>query len=311
MMPANQATGADRDGLFGLGGVSFRGVPGSSSSIVLKDQSHDSVEVAFEYQPAGGVFDVLADGKILGEVDTAYPSSLSGFSSFPLPHGAKKIEIQVKSGSPKLFGEELLKSHSGVVYSSLGVNGAYISVLSKMFQGEHWTEQLRHYKPHLVIVNYGTNESVYTSFVDQAYTKELKETIRRIRAALPDASILIMSPMDRGQRSSTGEIATVPALIRLVTMQQRIAAETGCGFFNTFQAMGGPGTMGRWYEAEPRLVSADFIHPMPPGAKLVGNLLYLALMDGYHKRKLHVMQEKIASSGIPNQGGVTRNAHLR
>jgi lysophospholipase L1-like esterase len=311
MMPANQATGSERDGLFGLGGVSFRGAAGASSSIILKDPNHDTVEVAFEHQPSGGIFDVLADGELLGEVDTAYPETLAGFASFPLPHGAKKIEIQVKSGTPKIFGEEFLKSHSGVVYSSLGVNGAYVSVLSKMFRDDHWTQQLRHYKPDLVIVNYGTNESVYASFVDQAYTREMKEVIRRIRAAVPEASILIMSPMDRGQRSSTGEIATVPSLIRLVTMQQRVASETGCGFFNTFQAMGGPGTMGRWYEAEPRLVSADFIHPMPSGAKLVGNLLYLALMDGYHKRKLHLMQEKIASSGIPNDTGAARNAQLR
>ena len=30
--------------------------------------------------------------------------------------------------------------------------------------------------------------------------------------------------------------------------------------------------MGRWYAAEPRLVGADFIHPMPAGAKIVGEL---------------------------------------
>jgi hypothetical protein len=58
--------------------------------------------------------------------------------------------------------------------------------------------------------------------------------------------------------------------------------------------MGGQGTMGRWYEAEPRLVSADFIHPMPAGAKIVGNLLYQALLDGFNRYKVRRMQEKLA-----------------
>ena len=46
--------------------------------------------------------------------------------------------------------------------------------------------------------------------------------------------------------------------------------------------------MGRWYQAEPRLVSADFIHPMPAGARIVGNLLAKALVDGYSKYKLEL-----------------------
>ena len=56
--------------------------------------------------------------------------------------------------------------------------------------------------------------------------------------------------------------------------------------------MGGPGTMGRWYQAEPRMVGADLIHPMPAGAKLVGNLLYKAMLDGYNKYKVDLVREK-------------------
>jgi len=86
----------------------------------------------------------------------------------------------------------------------------------------------------------------------------------------------------------------MPTIPRLVTIQQRMAMETGCGFFNTFLAMGGPGTMGPWYQAEPRLVGGDFIHPMPAGARIVGNLLYQALFDGYSQFKVRRVQEKFA-----------------
>ena len=103
--------------------------------------------------------------------------------------------------------------------------------------------------------------------------------------ALPISSVLIMSPMDRGQRDSNARIITVPTLPRLIDIQRQMAQETGCAFFNTFQAMGGEGTMARWYDSTPRLVSADFTHPLPAGARKVGVLLDQALESGYRKFK--------------------------
>ncbi|MES1256982.1 MAG: hypothetical protein ABUS51_01075, partial [Acidobacteriota bacterium] len=117
-------------------------------------------------------------------------------------------------------------------------------------------------------------------YIGKQYPEELRTVIARIHQALPRASLLVMSPMDRGVMED-GEIATPPALRKLVEAQQRIAAETGCAFFNTFEAMGGAGTMGRWYHAQPRLVSADFMHPLPQGAAKVGALFGQALVTAY------------------------------
>lgn len=302
--PANQSE--VRNGLFGLGGVVFWGSPGAVTRFTARDSTHTTVEISYLNEPSGGTFELYAEGKLLGEINTNAREVVSAFAAFPIPEGANHFEIRVKSGSPRLFGAEFTKSGPGIVYNSLGVNGAYVGILSRMFQEKHWAEQLKHYKPDLIIINYGTNESVYASFVDTSYTKELREVIRRIRTASPETSILVMSPMDRGQRDSTGGIGTVPSLLRLITLQQKVALETGCSFFNTFQAMGGPGTMGRWYNAEPRLVSADFIHPMPNGAKLVGNLLYRGLIDGYNKYKLRKMQEHLASASPAPEKAVAK-----
>ena len=104
--------------------------------------------------------------------------------------------------------------------------------------------------------------------------------------------------MDRGQKMPNGELGSVPALTKLVTLEQRVAAQTGVAFFNTFEAMGGPGTMGRWYQSEPRMVGADLIHPMPAGAKIVGNLLYTALLDGYNKFKVEHVKAKFSEPKV-------------
>lgn len=282
-----------RDGFFGLGGVSYSGSPGASTKIKLKDASHASVEISYLKQPAGGMLRLSSGGNSIGAVTTQGPTAVPGFAEFVLPANAKDVSIESTDGAVRAFGILFRKQGPGVSYDSLGLNGAYVSVLARMFDEKHWAEQLRHRQPHLVIINYGTNESGYAGFLGKQYVKELTEIVRRIKAALPNASVLLMSPMDRGTRTEAGHVGTLPTIPRLVTIQQQVAADTGCGFFNTFQAMGGEGTMGRWYAAEPRLVGADFIHPMPAGARIVGNLLYRALMDGYNQYKLRLLHERM------------------
>jgi lysophospholipase L1-like esterase len=290
--PASQSG----DGIFGFGGVSFRGGPGAHSTLSLRGAGHTAVEIAYFTEPVGGLLELRADGTSIGQLSTSGGTPGPAFERFALPSTVRQLSLQVISGNVRVFGVQLRKAGTGVVYDSLGLNGAYISVLARFFDSSQWTEQLRHYRPDLVVVNYGTNESMYAGFVDNVYSKEMKEVVRRLRLAVPEASILVMSPMDRGQRDITGEIATAPLLPRLVNIEQKVAADTGCAFFNTYEAMGGFGTMGRWYRAEPRLVGGDFIHPMPAGAKLVGTMLYRALMEGYNRYKLDTMHRNLAQS---------------
>jgi hypothetical protein len=253
-----------RDGRYGLGGVSFQGEPGASARFRFRVPQ----EIAKLDAPPD------ADA-VLARLDS------------------NTWELKVGPNGARAFGVTFFTGRPGVIYDSLGLNGAYISVLAKMFNEAHWADELREADPAMVVINYGTNESMYADFVDYALEKELREVIRRIRAAVPGAAILVMSPMDRGARSATGEITTVPALQRLVTIEQRVAASEGVSFFNTFAAMGGTGTMGRWYQAEPRLVGADFIHPMPNGARIVGTLLHNALMQGYQVYRAGVMRARL------------------
>jgi lysophospholipase L1-like esterase len=279
-----------KDGMHGLGGASFRGSAGATARFSLK-AAHDIVEIAYLSQPDGGDFTVEADGSGLGTVETAAESKTPGFSSFNIPGGAKKFVVRVTRGTVRLYGADFRRSGAGVVYHSLGVNGANVTLLSKSFSGPHWAAELRHYKPDLVIINYGTNESGYPSFVEGTWGVELKAAVKRVQAAMPNTSVLLMSPMDRGERQHNGSIDTIRAMPSLVKIEAGIGQETGVAFFNTFQAMGGPGTMGRWYTSEPRLVGADFIHPMPAGAKIVGELLYGALRDGYIDYKLRQLNK--------------------
>jgi lysophospholipase L1-like esterase len=285
--PATQARA--RDGFHGLGGVSFEGDTGASSRFELAED-HAQIEIQYLLQPGGGVLTVEALGQKLGDVETEGPAIKPGFQTFPLPIGARVIRLSVERGPVRLFGVSFERNTPGVIYNSLGLNGGQVQVVVRYFDKPQWTEELQHQHPDLVVINYGTNESIYADYIERYYPGELRQVIERVKAAVPGASVLIMSPMDRGQRDSNSRIVTVPALPRLVEIQRQTASEMNCAFFNTFQAMGGEGTMARWYDSQPRLVSADFTHPLPAGARKVGVLLDQALESGYRQFKTREQQ---------------------
>jgi lysophospholipase L1-like esterase len=287
------------DGFHGLGGVSFQGATGASSHLVLHED-HARMEVKYLRQPEGGLLAVQADSVPIGSVETAGPDKQPAFQMFTLPTGTREIDLIVERGPVRMFGVSFEKDGPGVIYNSLGLNGGQVQMVLRFFEKAQWAAELQHEQPDLVVVNYGTNESLYADYIERYYPGELREVIRRIKNAVPKASLLVMSPMDRGERNSSGQITTPPTLPRLVEIQRQIAAETGCAFFNTFHAMGGEGTMARWYESQPRLVSADFMHPLPAGAKKVGVLLDQALESGF--RQFKARQQQRLAEHAPAKG---------
>src|SRR6185369_13275606 len=198
-----------------------------------------------------------------------------------------------------MFGITLESNHAGVQYDSLGVNGAFIGLLAHYLDADHWTEQLRHRNPDLVIIGYGTNESQFERLPMDQYEQDTKEAIRRIRTALPGVSIMLLGPMDRGARGAGGGIITRPMIPKLISYQRRIAAETGCAFFDEFTAMGGEGTVARWREARPRLMGGDYTHPTAQGAEIVGSLLHDALLKAYEQAKPGGSASTLAARNVP------------
>jgi lysophospholipase L1-like esterase len=208
-----------------------------------------------------------------------------------------ELEIKVESGRVRLFGVSASRPGKGLLYDSLGMNGASITILTRMFNREFWTAELRHREPNLIIINYGTNEANFASYVNGVYEKDLREAVRRVQGAVPEASLLLMSPMDRGQRVGLDVIQTMPTIPRIVEIQKRVAMDTGCAFFNTYEAMGGDGTMARWYQGPRRLVAADLIHPTPAGGRIVANAFVKELMLGYNSFKLHQLTKAQREQG--------------
>jgi lysophospholipase L1-like esterase len=278
--------GLMREGIYGLGGAAFEGQPGAWSKFRLTESPQSAVEVEYLAKPGGGAFAVEADDEQL--VDQAPDSETQAVASVhvALPIGTKTVSIRPTSGSVTLFGADFRRGTTGLLYDSLGLNGATTSVIARVLQPVLWKQELEHAAPALVIVNYGSNESSFGAYVHKGYANELRLAIQRVRDHAPGASILIMSPMDRGERSGLDDIKTMDTIPEIVAIQRQVAAEAHVAFFDIFNAMGGDGAMTRWYAASPRLVTADLLHPTPQGATIVAGLFIDQLDLGYNRWKM-------------------------
>lgn len=295
---------ASNAGEFGLGGVQFRASgPGkyarfAPASTGETGRNFSRMEVYYLQEPGGGQFNVIVNNENAHTVSTVGDAQASGFHEIKAAEGGPNtFEVKSAGGSIRLFGAVIENDGPGVVYDSLGVNGAYAGLLVTAMNENHWAEQLRHRNPNLVVINYGTNESQYASADQmQRYEKDLREVIRRVRLALPQVAILVVSPMDRGKRVPGGKIITMPSIPLLVEMQRRVALEENCAFFNTFQAMGGEGTMAKWSAGKGKnhLVGGDLTHPTAEGAEIVGSLIYEAINDGYAKYRARAGRSLVA-----------------
>jgi lysophospholipase L1-like esterase len=278
--------GLMREGIYGLGGAAFEGQSGVWSKFRLTESQQSAVIFEYLAKPGGGAFAVEADEQRIVDQTTDSETQSVSWVQVELPPGTKAVSVRPTSGTVTLFGADFRRGNSGLLYDSLGLNGATTSVVARVLQPTLWKQELDHAAPALVIINYGSNESSFGTFVHKQYAAELRLAIQRIRAAFPGASVLVMSPMDRGERTGLDEIKTMSTIPEIVAIQRQVAAETHIAFFDIYDAMGGDGTMARWYAASPRLCTADLLHPTPQGATIVAGLFVDQLGLGYNRWKM-------------------------
>jgi lysophospholipase L1-like esterase len=240
-----------------------------------------SYDLYYLRQPGGGRFKLRIDGKDIATISTKAKEFAPGYHVITRPGGPHTVEVLPQGdGEVRLFGMVVENDRPGVVVDTLGIGGTRAA--NQLKWNEHiWADNLRRRAPDLVVLAYGTNESVDEDQPIEVYRKNLHDVLARIHRAAPSASCLLIGPGDFPNRAADGTFTPRPRVALIVAAQREVAAEAGCAFWDAMQFMGGELSMLTWASAQPAMANSDHLHLSRRGYVRMGMALTDALMFDY------------------------------
>jgi len=277
-----------RSGRYGLGGYQFRASREDDAKSAFATarsgpvgRSVDRFEIHYQRFSKGGKLAWSLDGGPVRRLRTRGLPKEDAYHVIPVPDGRHHLAFWPGGGGQvRVYGVVMERDVPGVVYDSLGIVGARAARLLNAHP-EHLARQVEHRRPDLIALGFGGN-SVADDFKGfGGYKRRLRKVVQRVRAGRPEASCILLAPLDHGKRGRHSVEGSHPNVVEIVAAQREVAADTGCAFFDSFSAMGGPGSMLRWYKSTPRLASGDLVHATPRGYRVIAGFYYNALLRAY------------------------------
>jgi len=200
-----------------------------------------------------------------------------GYTEFIFDHYLDSVAFTItKTDSLQdhfnLYGLSLENDDPGFVYHAIGANGASTA---SYLRCDKFTQHLPALKPDLVIFCMGINDAYFDDFVAEDYEHNYDTLVQWIRTVSPDAAIIFTTNNDsyfkrRYPNKRAEEVRRV-----MISLAKR----HGAAVWDLYGVMGGLGSSRTW-ELN-KLVKRDKIHFTNSGYKLVGDLMFSALVQAY------------------------------
>jgi lysophospholipase L1-like esterase len=168
------------------------------------------------------------------------------------------------------------KETPGIVYHSIGVNGATVS---SYLNCEFFEDELAFIRPDVVIFEIGINDASGKNFTVNSFINNYNLLINRIKALYPDCAFIFITNNDsfRKIKKRRYRVNTNGALVQDAFF--KIAEKNQGGVWDLFSIMGGLNSMQIWQKNG--LAQSDKVHFTRSGYELLGDLFYNALIDFY------------------------------
>jgi hypothetical protein len=188
-----------------------------------------------------------------------------------------KLEFSPESNL-SLFGVSLDNSW-GIAVDNIplrGSSGLEFSktdtvILKKMYKDLHVG---------MLILQFGGNVVPYLESVS-AYKKYFIRELSLLKRLLPGVPVLVVGPSDMSVKEN-GRYMTYPNLEKVRDAMRRAALDSGCSFWDMYEAMGGRNSMPSWVFAEPPLAVNDFVHFNIRGSRIIAEMLYNSIIYEYN-----------------------------
>lgn len=171
-----------------------------------------------------------------------------------------------------LDGVTLENELSGVVFHSIGVNGAKFQ---DFVRASYFAVQVAELKPDLIILSMGTNEA--QGHTDEGYMyRTINSLTENLLKESPHSLILLTTPADSYLRGK-GFNPNMPDMSKVI---RKFAREKGFAVWDLFNLSGGENSAASWKNTG--LLSSDSVHYSKTGYAAQGKLFYQSLLKGYN-----------------------------
>ncbi|MBC7448304.1 MAG: hypothetical protein H7330_09620 [Hymenobacteraceae bacterium] len=236
------------------------------------------------YRNPGAPFtlQVRADGADLTEAQAIGAADTLGFTAVALPAGVKQIETKfsAEGSSPDILGV-CLDCRQGVAVDNASLRGSSCTEFGRMDM-KFYGAQVRQLGVKLIVLQFGVNVGAAEAASYKYYERMLRAQLAILRRATPGVPVLVIGVSDMSRRQN-GEWRTRPSVEKVRAAQRAAAFATGCAFWDLYGAMGGENSMPSWVAARPSLAQPDYTHFSGAGARIVGELLWKALIKEYDR----------------------------
>lgn len=215
--------------------------------------------------------------------------------SMPIAKPIKSIKFQFEKSNCEIHGV-YLDNGDGIYVDNFSFRGNSGIPLSTIPFSE-LTEIGKKENYRLVILSYGLNVVAHDVKKYSWYKASFAKTLAYIKAAFPDASILLMSVGDKSYRDEDG-YKTEPDIPIFVNMQKQLAASGGVTFWNLYEAMGGYNSMVKWAEGNPKLANLDYTHPNFAGSRKIAQLIFDDIMKSYERYLKETDSKKMVMDSV-------------
>nr|WP_240359267.1 GDSL-type esterase/lipase family protein [Pyxidicoccus trucidator] len=232
--------------------------------------------------PQAGALTVSSGGQVLARTEPAGDGAPRA-TRFELPKDATSVDVIAEGKGAVVQGVVLQHARPGIVLDMLGVPSADAGLYARVDDAALRT-QLAEREPRLMLFFLGGNESKRIEWKRMDLEKlrtDLQALLRRARAAAPASACMVVGPMDAvsGKPGQSPTLKQRPFLEAVVAAEREVATAEGCAFFDTFTAMGGRGSLARFYKAG--FMHDDLVHPRGQGLDLLGHLVTDALLRAW------------------------------
>ena len=276
----------ETDKRMGLAGAAITTTdPKATVSIVSRARRPNALTPTFDFNKVTLIgFSETEDVEpVVSFNDTTLHGQYDDYQStytFVLPAFTDSIRIcfEAMPGEFTLQGVLLENGMSGISVHGVGVNGASVP---SYLRCDDFERDLKLIRPDLII--FGIGDAAEANFEKDVFKRNYGELISVIQHVNPDCALLFMTNNDSykrlkaRKRKARYEVNTNGSIVEQAFLE--MGKQYNAAVWNQFDIMGGLRSMHDWEKAG--LAQKDKVHFTSEGYKLLGDLLYNALIERY------------------------------